>query len=206
MTGVFHRSSDRVAAASLRSLLSFSSEAGGAGVFFPEKNRVIASCCSFYFWAKIFAKLCYVHLKTVEVTQSHVVLLNLPVMPSSVLRHQISRTELPAKLPKLNDSQLQAVAAALNNNFTLIQGPPGKNRNVINIPVSTCSVKNLFFVCLTGTGKTVVGVNIVYWFLKMNSENPRISEDPRDKDKKEVILYCGPSNKSVDVVAGKFTF
>ncbi|XP_043992282.1 helicase with zinc finger domain 2-like [Gambusia affinis] len=98
------------------------------------------------------------------------------IMPSSVLRHQISRTELPAKLPKLNDSQLQAVAAALNNNFTLIQGPPG-------------------------TGKTVVGVNIVYWFLKMNSENPRISEDPRDKDKKEVILYCGPSNKSVDVVA-----
>lgn len=132
-------------------------------------------------------------------------LLNLPVMPSSVLKHQIARTKLPAKLPELNDSQRQAVAAALNSNFTLIQGPPGKSRNVIN-PVSTCSVKDLFFVYLTGTGKTVVGVNIVYWFLEINSDNPRISEDPRDKDKKEVILYCGPSNKSVDVVAGKCTF
>ncbi|XP_023182858.1 helicase with zinc finger domain 2 [Xiphophorus maculatus] len=98
------------------------------------------------------------------------------ITPSSVLKHQIARTKLPAKLPELNDSQLQAVAAALNSNFTLIQGPPG-------------------------TGKTVVGVNIVYWFLEINSDNPRISEDPRDKDKKEVILYCGPSNKSVDVVA-----
>ncbi|XP_016522614.1 helicase with zinc finger domain 2 isoform X2 [Poecilia formosa] len=98
------------------------------------------------------------------------------VMPSSVLKHQIARKKLPAKLPELNDSQLQAVAAALNNRFTLIQGPPG-------------------------TGKTVVGVNIVYWFFEMNSKNPRISEDRRDKDKKEVILYCGPSNKSVDVVA-----
>lgn len=37
----------------------------------------------------------------------------------------------------------------------------------------------------------------------MNSKNPRIFENPKDKDKKEVILCCGPSNKSVDVVAGK---
>ncbi|MEQ2198467.1 hypothetical protein XENOCAPTIV_013252, partial [Xenoophorus captivus] len=29
----------------------------------------------------------------------------------------------------------------------------------------------------------------------------RKCEDPNDKNKKEVILYCGPSNKSVDVVA-----
>nr|XP_029538455.1 helicase with zinc finger domain 2-like [Oncorhynchus nerka] len=35
----------------------------------------------------------------------------------------------------------------------------------------------------------------------MNSKNPRIFENPKDKDKKEVILCCGPSNKSVDVVA-----
>ncbi|KAM4729429.1 3'-5' exoribonuclease HELZ2-like [Anableps anableps] len=98
------------------------------------------------------------------------------VVPSSVLKHQVARTKLPAELPELNDSQLRAVAAALNSNFTLIQGPPG-------------------------TGKTVVGVNIVYWFLEMNSKNPRKFEDLKDKDKKQVILYCGPSNKSVDVVA-----
>uniref|UniRef100_A0A3Q2CPH5 Helicase with zinc finger domain 2-like n=1 Tax=Cyprinodon variegatus TaxID=28743 RepID=A0A3Q2CPH5_CYPVA len=53
------------------------------------------------------------------------------------------------------------------------------------------------------TGKTVVGVNIVYWFLKLNSESPRNYKDPKDRNKKEVILYCGPSNKSVDVVFGK---
>lgn len=57
--------------------------------------------------------------------------------------------------------------------------------------------------CFIGTGKTVVGVYIVYWYRVLNSHNPRIFEDPKDKDKKEVILYCGPSNKSVDVVAGK---
>lgn len=56
---------------------------------------------------------------------------------------------------------------------------------------------------LTGTGKTVVGVYIVYWFFKQNSRKQRMFEDPKDKNKKEVILYCGPSNKSVDVVAGK---
>uniref|UniRef100_A0A3B5L3E9 RNB domain-containing protein n=1 Tax=Xiphophorus couchianus TaxID=32473 RepID=A0A3B5L3E9_9TELE len=106
----------------------------------------------------------------------------------------VKRIALGQKIPK------KSKKTALNSNFTLIQGPPGKSRNVIN-PVSTCSVKDLFFVYLTGTGKTVVGVNIVYWFLEINSDNPRISEDPRDKDKKEVILYCGPSNKSVDVVA-----
>ncbi|KAK5620439.1 hypothetical protein CRENBAI_024152 [Crenichthys baileyi] len=98
------------------------------------------------------------------------------IVQSSVLKHQVAKTNLPAELPELNDSQLRAVAAALNSTFTLIQGPPG-------------------------TGKTVVGVYIVYWFLKLNSQSRRKCEDPNDKNKKEVILYCGPSNKSVDVVA-----
>uniref|UniRef100_A0AAY4EVC6 Rhodanese domain-containing protein n=2 Tax=Denticeps clupeoides TaxID=299321 RepID=A0AAY4EVC6_9TELE len=46
-----------------------------------------------------------------------------------------------------------------------------------------------------GTGKTVVGAYIVYWFCKY------LSEIPGPGKKKEVILYCGPSNKSVNVVA-----
>uniref|UniRef100_A0A8C7Q4Y9 C3H1-type domain-containing protein n=1 Tax=Oncorhynchus mykiss TaxID=8022 RepID=A0A8C7Q4Y9_ONCMY len=98
---------------------------------------------------------------------------------SVVPRHIRMREKAPEGLPELNKSQYDAVEKALNNNFTLIQGPPG-------------------------TGKTVVGVYIVYWYHVLNSHNPRIFEDPKDKDKKEVILYCGPSNKSVDVVAGKF--
>ena len=55
---------------------------------------------------------------------------------------------------------------------------------------------------LLGTGKTVVGVYIVYCFSKLNSKNPRKVDDPKDENKKQVILYC-PSNKSVDVVAGR---
>ncbi|XP_005952142.1 helicase with zinc finger domain 2 isoform X2 [Haplochromis burtoni] len=80
-------------------------------------------------------------------------------------------------LPELNQSQHRAVDKALNNTFTLIQGPPG-------------------------TGKTVVGVYIVHSFFEHNSKNKMKLDDPKDKEKKKVILYCGPSNKSVDVVAG----
>nr|XP_020471411.1 helicase with zinc finger domain 2 isoform X2 [Monopterus albus] len=86
------------------------------------------------------------------------------------------RKEIPNGLPNLNPSQHLAVAQAVNNTFTLIQGPPG-------------------------TGKTVVGVYLVYCFLDLNSMNPRKFDDPEDVSKKQVILYCGPSNKSVDVVA-----
>ncbi|XP_026162464.1 helicase with zinc finger domain 2 isoform X2 [Mastacembelus armatus] len=86
------------------------------------------------------------------------------------------RNKLPNGLPNLNQRQRQAVDKALNNTFTLIQGPPG-------------------------TGKTVVGVNIVYYFFEFNSKNQRKFVDPQDEKKKQVILYCGPSNKSVDVVA-----
>uniref|UniRef100_A0A8C5DP98 RNB domain-containing protein n=1 Tax=Gouania willdenowi TaxID=441366 RepID=A0A8C5DP98_GOUWI len=79
---------------------------------------------------------------------------------------------------ELNESQNRAVNAALNDSLTLIQGPPG-------------------------TGKTVVGVHIVFHFHQQNSKNQREFVDAAGKSKKEVILYCGPSNKSVDVVAGK---
>lgn len=47
-----------------------------------------------------------------------------------------------------------------------------------------------------------MGVYIVYCFSKLNSKNPRKVDDPKDENKKQVILYC-PSNKSVDVVAGR---
>nr|XP_699251.2 helicase with zinc finger domain 2 [Danio rerio] len=88
----------------------------------------------------------------------------------------LMREEAPAGLPQLNESQFKALEKALNGKFTIIQGPPG-------------------------TGKTVVGAYIVYWFSQLNSRNLWRLKDPTDKDKREVILYCGPSNKSVDVVA-----
>lgn len=42
----------------------------------------------------------------------------------------------------------------------------------------------------------------MYWFSQLNSKNPWKLKELKDKEKREVILYCGPSNKSVDVVAG----
>ncbi|XP_053106245.1 helicase with zinc finger domain 2 [Hemicordylus capensis] len=77
----------------------------------------------------------------------------------------------------LNPSQYQAISEALRNPFTLIQGPPG-------------------------TGKTVVGSHIVYWFHQLNQEGKGKEPTLGDKDEASShILYCGPSNKSVDVVA-----
>ncbi|NXQ18152.1 HELZ2 Helicase, partial [Peucedramus taeniatus] len=88
--------------------------------------------------------------------------------------------DIPGSNWKLNKSQNQAVLDALKKSFMLIQGPPG-------------------------TGKTVVGTHIVYWFHKLNEEIVEKDKTPcleDEKDKKgKCILYCGPSNKSVDVVA-----
>lgn len=81
----------------------------------------------------------------------------------------------------LNDSQVTAVKASLRRRFTLIQGPPG-------------------------TGKTITGVHIAYWFARINQTEflKNILDTPKeiipDKAPPQVI-YCGPSNKSVDVVA-----
>ncbi|XP_062853543.1 3'-5' exoribonuclease HELZ2 [Trichomycterus rosablanca] len=80
-------------------------------------------------------------------------------------------------LPQLNVSQCKAIREALHKEFTLIQGPPG-------------------------TGKTVVGVHIVYWFFQENQKLPP-PHGAEEGQKKRCILYCGPSNKSVDVVAGQ---
>ncbi|KAK3561442.1 hypothetical protein QTP86_002833 [Hemibagrus guttatus] len=88
---------------------------------------------------------------------------------------------------KLNESQKMAVQNALKNSFTVIQGPPG-------------------------TGKTVVGVYITHHFYMKNkfleencpSQPARKEHDAssnEEKPKKRGILYCGPSNKSVDIVA-----
>ncbi|NWQ88201.1 HELZ2 Helicase, partial [Burhinus bistriatus] len=88
--------------------------------------------------------------------------------------------DLPGSHRKLNQSQNQAILMALRKSFTLIQGPPG-------------------------TGKTVVGTHIVYWFHKLNEENVEKKQTPSPEEEKpkgrKCILYCGPSNKSVDVVA-----
>ncbi|CAB4015333.1 Hypothetical predicted protein, partial [Paramuricea clavata] len=74
----------------------------------------------------------------------------------------------------LNNYQVHAVKTALTKSFTLIQGPPG-------------------------TGKTVTGVHIAYWFAQLNKR--KTASVKKDGYNGSMVFYCGPSNKSVDVVA-----
>ncbi|XP_036099976.1 helicase with zinc finger domain 2 isoform X1 [Molossus molossus] len=87
--------------------------------------------------------------------------------------------DIPRGRHQLNPSQNGAVREALQKPFTVIQGPPG-------------------------TGKTVVGFHIVFWFHKSNQELAPACGTPAGKEQLggPCILYCGPSNKSVDVLAG----
>ncbi|KAJ8305756.1 hypothetical protein KUTeg_016301, partial [Tegillarca granosa] len=73
-------------------------------------------------------------------------------------------------LPSNNDHQNRAIRKALNSSFCLIQGPPG-------------------------TGKTFTGIKLLYIF---NQFNQKLSEETSTEKKQ--IVFCGPSNKSVDLV------
>ncbi|XP_078348623.1 3'-5' exoribonuclease HELZ2-like isoform X2 [Oculina patagonica] len=84
----------------------------------------------------------------------------------------------------LNLYQENAVKAALSEPFTLIQGPPG-------------------------TGKTITGVHIAYWFAERNKKLKPYKVLEKDTGESDYdgthkappqVIYCGPSNKSVDVV------
>ena len=48
----------------------------------------------------------------------------------------------------------------------------------------------------TGTGKTLTGSYLAYFFAQLNTKLQTAG------DMRPQVLYCGPSNKSVDVVAG----
>ncbi|XP_019860621.1 PREDICTED: helicase with zinc finger domain 2-like [Amphimedon queenslandica] len=72
---------------------------------------------------------------------------------------------------ELNPIQQDSIKRALTNSFQLIQGPPG-------------------------TGKSETGAHLAYIFSLTNKEI--FEEDPTSSFKS--VLYCGPSNKSVDVV------
>ena len=65
-----------------------------------------------------------------------------------------------------------------------------------------------------GTGKTVTGVHIAYWFTERNKrlvpfknlEKRAAGENDCEETGPKApaqVIYCGPSNKAVDVVTGK---
>uniref|UniRef100_A0A1X7T0H0 DNA2/NAM7 helicase-like C-terminal domain-containing protein n=1 Tax=Amphimedon queenslandica TaxID=400682 RepID=A0A1X7T0H0_AMPQE len=74
---------------------------------------------------------------------------------------------------ELNPIQQDSIKRALTNSFQLIQGPPG-------------------------TGKSETGAHLAYIFSVTNKEMHASEKDPMSC--KKAVLYCGPSNKSVDVV------
>lgn len=118
---------------------------------------------------------------------------------------------IPGGHYQLNPSQNRAIRRALEKPFTVIQGPPGgaPRQGEQGCPRQVwatgsrgrlCSLLSLY----TGTGKTVVGLHIIYWFHRSNQEQVLTSNGPHGEERLggPCILYCGPSNKSVDVLAG----
>ena len=79
----------------------------------------------------------------------------------------------PITLNRLNEYQRDAVLKAMNNEISLIVGPPG-------------------------TGKTTVGVEIVRNLLK--HKEMFIDRRREFGNKKPMILICGPSNNAVDTI------
>lgn len=55
-----------------------------------------------------------------------------------------------------------------------------------------------------GTGKTVVGLHIIFWLCQSHQEQESTRSHPGRAGQPggPRILYCGPSNKSVDIMAG----
>ena len=58
------------------------------------------------------------------------------------------------------------------------------------------------YVCyIIGTGKSVTGAHLAYGFIV--AKTPDLKFVPSSDDEKiKCVMYCGPSNKSVDVVLG----
>ncbi|CAC5394759.1 unnamed protein product [Mytilus coruscus] len=84
---------------------------------------------------------------------------------------KLVKCDIEIGLPENNKMQSKAIRIALRSTFSLIHGPPG-------------------------TGKTNTGIKLIHLFHKINQLRLKDVMDSCCK-----IIYCGPSNKSVDLVA-----
>ena len=107
---------------------------------------------------------------------------------------------LDKNLQRNNEMQLKAIKKALSSRFTLIQGPPGTC--LLKHNDQTLSLHRIYFYSawilfslIVGTGKTLTGIKLILLFTKVNLEFRKGGGDHHQ------VVYCGPSNKSVDLVA-----
>ncbi|XP_022109839.1 helicase with zinc finger domain 2-like isoform X2 [Acanthaster planci] len=146
-------------------------------------------------------------------------------------RHKKVRTCTIELIPKSNsDGRLESAVAHLHNAQEIVQGictrqipavnngdpvirrllEAGKAIKSFSIPGSPFPLPNesqqaalrkalqrQFTVIQgpPGTGKTVTGAHLTYFFVEVNKHLPDLGRGPPQ------VLYCGPSNKAVDVVA-----
>ncbi|CAC5356757.1 unnamed protein product [Mytilus coruscus] len=97
--------------------------------------------------------------------------INFPDRIHLEVAEQVETEGLDVDMWPNNQHQHWAIKTSLKRRFKLIQGPPG-------------------------TGKTYIGVKLVYLFNKFNNLMQQ-----RTGDTKNQIIFCGPSNRSVDLVA-----
>ncbi|CAC5361875.1 unnamed protein product [Mytilus coruscus] len=97
--------------------------------------------------------------------------INIPDRIHLEIAEQIIQEGLKVDIWENNAQQHWAIKTSLKKRFKLIQGPPG-------------------------TGKTYIGVKLVYLFNQFNTLMQQ-----RTGDTKNQIIFCGPSNRSVDLVA-----
>ena len=55
-----------------------------------------------------------------------------------------------------------------------------------------------------GTGKSVTGAHLAYAFIVAKNPDLKLVPPYSADEKIKCVMYCGPSNKSVDVVLGMF--
>ena len=60
----------------------------------------------------------------------------------------------------------------------------------------------VYMFCI-GTGKSVFGAHLAYAFIVANNPDFKFVTSTND-EKIKCVMYCGPSNKSVDVVLGMY--
>ena len=64
----------------------------------------------------------------------------------------------------------------------------------VDVTECTSGISNMYYLDYIGTGKSVIGMHLAYIFARVNSS----------RGNNQCVLYCGPSNKTVDVVHGKY--